>query len=66
MEALPARDSVDTLTFTYKLRLGVTNISNYGLALAREVKMPDNLIEYAIEIQKHLPQTKIVSSSSLN
>lgn len=61
MEALPARDSMYGLSYTYKLLPGVTNIDNYGLALARDVKMPEHLIEHAIEIQKCLRETKTVS-----
>lgn len=62
MEALPAKDSTSGLSYTYKLRPGVTNIDDYGLTLAREVKMPENLIDHAIEIEKCLLQTKIVSN----
>lgn len=61
MEALPARDSMNGLSYTYKLRPGVTNIDDYGLTLARDVKMPENLIEHAIDIQKCLCETKKVS-----
>lgn len=61
MEALPARDSINGLSYTYKLRPGVTNIDDYGLTLARDMKMPENLIEHAIEIQKCIRKTKTVS-----
>lgn len=58
MEAL---SSSNGLSYTYKLRPGVTNIDDYGLTLARDVKMPEYLVEHAIEIEKCLRQTKIVS-----
>lgn len=61
MEALPSKDSESRLTYTYKLCLGVTNIDNYGLTLARDVKMPEHLIENAMEIEKCLRQTRVVS-----
>lgn len=61
MEALPSNDSTCGLDYTFKLRLGVTNIDNYGLTLAKDVKMPENLVENAIEIEKYLRQTKTVS-----
>lgn len=61
MEALPATDSSSGLSYTYKIRPGITKIDDYGLTLARDVKMPENLIEHAIEIEKCLRQTKIVS-----
>lgn len=64
MEALPAKDSISGLFYTYKLRPGVTNIDDYGLTLARDVKMPENLIDHAIEIEKCLLQTNIVSYNS--
>lgn len=60
MEALPARDSTNGLSYTHKLLPGVTKIDDYGLTLARDVKMPENLIEHAIEIEKCLRQTKTV------
>ncbi|XP_026815539.1 mutS protein homolog 4-like [Rhopalosiphum maidis] len=59
MEALPARNSTTRLTYTYKLCPGVTNFDDYGLTLARDVKMPEHLIENAIEIEKCLRQTRI-------
>jgi len=61
MEALPARDSSNGLTYTYKLCPGATNIDDYGLTLARDVKMPEHLIEHATEIEKCLRQTRTVS-----
>lgn len=61
MEALPARDSMNGLSYTYKLLPGVTNIDNYGLALARNLKMPKNLIDCAVDIEKCLRKTKTVS-----
>lgn len=61
MEALPASDFTSGLSYTHKLRLGVTNIDDYGLTLARDVKMPENLIDHAIEIGKRLRHTKVVS-----
>lgn len=61
MEALPARDSMNGLSYTYKLLPGVTNIDNYGLALAKDVKMPEHLIDCAIDIEKCLRETKTVS-----
>ncbi|VVC26209.1 P-loop containing nucleoside triphosphate hydrolase,DNA mismatch repair protein MutS, core,DNA [Cinara cedri] len=59
MEALPAMDSTSGLSYTYKLLPGVTNINDYGLALAGDVKLPEKLIEHAIEIGKTLHQTKM-------
>jgi hypothetical protein len=59
MEAL---FSSSGLSYTYKLRSGVTNIDDYGLTLARDVKMPEYLVEHAIQIEKCLRQTKIVSN----
>ncbi|XP_025409358.1 mutS protein homolog 4-like [Sipha flava] len=56
MEAL---FSSSGLSYTYKLRSGVTNIDDYGLTLARDVKMPEYLVEHAIQIEKCLRQTKI-------
>lgn len=66
MEALPATDSSSGLSYTYKLLPGVININDYGLALAGDVKLPDKLIEHAIEIEKMLHQTKMVSFYSIN
>lgn len=63
MEALPASDSTSGLSYTHKLRPGVTGIEDYGLTLARDVKMPEHLIDHAIEIAKRLRHTKIVSMS---
>lgn len=65
MEALPAMDSTSGLSYTYKLLPGVTNINDYGLALAGDVKLPEKLIEHAIEIGKTLNQTKMVSAYSI-
>lgn len=61
MEALPSKDFESRLTYTYKLCPGVTNIDDYGLTLARDVKMPEYLIENSIEIEKCLRQTRVVS-----
>lgn len=66
METLPAMDLTGGLSYTYKLRPGVTNIDDYGLALAKDVKMPENLIDNAIEIGNILRRTKIVSISIVN
>lgn len=66
MEALPAADSTSGLSYTYKLLPGVTNIDDYGLALAGDVKLPAKLIDHAIEIRKTLHQTKMVSDYNLN
>lgn len=63
MEALPARNSTSGLFYTYKLLSGVTKIDNYGITLARDVKMPENLIDHAIEIEKYLRQTRTVCIS---
>lgn len=66
MEAVwEANDSMNSLSYTYKLRPGVTNIDNYGIILARDVKMPENLIDHAIEIEKQLVKTNLVSGSSI-
>lgn len=62
MEALPTSDFASGLSYTYKLRPGVTNIDDYGLILAKDVKMPENVVENAIEIDKYLRQTKTVSN----
>lgn len=64
MEALPAKNDQSTLSYTYKLRPGVTNIDDYGLTLARDVKMPEHLIEHAIQIEKCLRQRKTVSNTN--
>jgi len=61
MEALPAKDSANGLSYTYKLQLGVTKIDNYGLTLAKDVKMPDKLIDHAIQIKECLQQKKTVN-----
>lgn len=61
MEALPERDSASGLFYTHKLLPGVTKIDDYGLTLARDVKMPEKLIEHAIEIENCLRPTKKVS-----
>jgi len=61
MEALPARDFSSGLSYTYKLCHGVTNIDNYGLTLARDVKLPENLVKQATEISNCLRQTRTVS-----
>jgi len=66
MEALPSKDSESRLTYTYKLCPGVMNIDDYGIILARDVKMPEHLIENAIEIEKCLRQTRVVSIKKLN
>jgi len=65
MEALPARDSSNGLSYTYKLCPGATNIDDYGLTLARDVKMPEYLIEQATEIEKCLRETRTVSKVAL-
>jgi len=65
MEAIPARDSSNGLTYTYKLCRGATNIDDYGLTLARDVKMPEHLIEHATEIGNCLRQTRMVSKTEL-
>lgn len=64
MEALPAKDYKSALFYTYKLRPGITNIDDYGLTLARDVKMPEHLIEHAIQIEKCLRQRKTVSNTN--
>jgi len=58
MEALPARTG--GFSYTYKLQPGVTKIDDYGLTLARDLKMPENLIDHAVEIEKSLCHTKMV------
>jgi len=60
MEVLPARDSAHGLTYTYKLKPGVTDIVDYGLTLARDLKMPENLIDHAVEIEKSLRHMNVV------
>lgn len=62
MEAIPAIDSTSGLSYTYKLRVGVTDIYDYGIALAKNVKMPENLIEHAVHIGNSLRQTKTVNT----
>lgn len=65
MEALPSSESASGLEYTHKLKPGVTPVSNYGLALARDLKFPPFLVDYAASIERCLENYEAVSLSKI-